>query len=472
MRRATGLICAATIAAVAITGPAESPARALEALTFSNAWFEPVSWSALQGWASDDHAAAFAAFAASCRPILKDPQWVRDSRPMAAALKRVCRRARSLAPADSAQAGAFFEENFRPVEIARLGERAGFLTGYYEPIVEGSRVPTPVFHTPLYRRPADLAVVGGEAKGGEFPNRAQVGRRVDGQVVVPYFERGEIEEGALDGRHLEICWIKDPIDAMIIQIQGSARIRLEDGVMLRINYAAHNGFPYTAIGRVLIQRGLVPKEEMSLERIRKWMLEHPTEAPELRRNNRSFVFFHVTGLDTDDPPVGGQGVMLTPGRSIAVDKTLHVYGTPFFIVADLPAGSGKATVPFRRLMIAQDTGSAIIGPARADLFFGAGDEAGRIAGQVRQPGEFAMLIPRDIDPVEAGATVPEPLPRPPFEALAKAEAERQAKAAAAATPTAQSRTKTSRGAMGRTAIRRDGRFEHPGLRRRRQDGWR
>jgi membrane-bound lytic murein transglycosylase A len=423
----------------------------------------------LQGWGSDDHAAAFATFAASCRPILKDPAWARDARPMAAALKRVCRRALGLPPPDSSQAGAFFEENFRPVQIARLGDRAGFLTGYYEPIVEGSRVPTPVFHTPLYRRPGDLVAIGGEAKGAEFPNRAQVGRLVDGQVVTPYFDRGQIEDGALDGRHLEICWIRDAIDAMIIQIQGSARIRLEDGVMLRINYAAHNGFPYTAIGRVLIQRGLVPKDEMSLERIRKWMLEHPADAPELRRNNRSFVFFHVTGLDSDDPPVGGQGVKLTPGRSIAVDKSLHVYGTPFFIVADLPSGSGKATVPFRRLMIAQDTGSAIVGPARADLFFGAGDDAGRVAGQVRQPGQFAMLIPRDIDPAQVGAAVPEPLPRPPFEAQAKAQA--RAKAESANAPVARSRARAHRGSTGR-ATRAGGRFEHPGFHRRHRDGWR
>jgi peptidoglycan lytic transglycosylase A len=474
MRAATGWICLTAIAVGAIAGSISSSAQANEPLAFPNAWFEPVPWSTLDGWAGDDHAAAFAAFTASCRPILKDPEWVRDARPMAAALRRVCRRARNLSQPDSARAGAFFEENFRPVQIARLGDRAGFLTGYYEPIVDGSRVPTPVYHIPLYRRPADLVLIGEQTKGGEFPNRAQVGRRIDDQVVVPYFDRGQIEDGALDGRHLEICWIKDPIDAMIIQIQGSARIRLEDGLMLRINYAAHNGFPYTAIGRILIERGQVAKEEMSLERIRKWMLDHPEDAPELRRNNRSFVFFRITGLDTGDPPVGGQGVKLTPGRSIAVDKTLHVYGTPFFIAADLPSGPGRGTVPFRRLMVAQDTGSAIVGPARADLFFGAGDEAGRAAGQVRQPGHFAMLVPRDIDPVKVGAALPKPLPRPPFEAQAKtaarAAAETHATTGSAAELAARLQRKIHRGAMGRLGTWADDRLEPPGFQRRYQDG--
>jgi membrane-bound lytic murein transglycosylase A len=398
----------------------ESLAR--EPLSFPDAWLEPIPWSALEGWASDDHAAAFAAFAASCRPILRDPKWAQDARPMASALRDVCRRARALSFPDPARSGAFFEDNFRPVEVAKLGDRAGFLTGYYEPIVDGSRVPTPVFHTPLYRRPEDLVVLGGQPAGQEFPNRAQVGRRVDDHVVVPYFDRGQIEDGALDGRHLEICWIKDPLEAMIIQIEGSARIRLEDGSILRVNYAAHNGLPYTAIGRVLIQRNQVPKEEMSLDRIRKWVAEHSDEAADLRRTNRSYVFFRISGLDSDEPPVGGQGVKLTPGRSIAVDSALHVYGTPFFIVADLPSATGNTTVSFRRLMIAQDTGSAIVGPARADLFFGAGDDAGRAAGRVRQAGRFAMLIPREIDPVDAGARMPEPQPRPDFEAMAASEA--------------------------------------------------
>jgi membrane-bound lytic murein transglycosylase A len=199
---------------------------------------------------------------------------------------------------------------------------------------------------------------------------------------------------------------------LFIQIQGSARIRLEDGTMLRINYDAHNGYPYVPVGRVLIDRNIIPREEMSMHRIREWMQSHPDEAKDVRRQNRSVVFFRIVGLTEDGEALGAQGIPLSAGRSIAVDKALHVYGTPFFIAADLPIANAQPATPFRRTMIAQDTGSAIVGPARADLYFGAGDEAGLVAGRVRQPGQFAMLLPRDLDPVAAGAHMPLPRERP------------------------------------------------------------
>ena len=229
---------------------------------------------------------------------------------------------------------------------------------------------------------------------------------------MPYYDRGEIEDGALDGRHLEICWLRSATDALFIQIEGSARIRLEDGTLLRINYDAHNGYPYVPVGRVLIDRNLVPREEMSMQRIRDWMQDNPDEAKDVRRQNRSTVFFRIVGLDDDTEALGAQGIPLSAGRSIAVDKALHVYGTPFFIEADLPPASGPDIARFRRTMIAQDTGSAIVGPARADLYFGAGDAAGQIAGRIRQPGRFAMLVPRELDFVAAAASVPLPPQRP------------------------------------------------------------
>jgi membrane-bound lytic murein transglycosylase A len=215
-----------------------------------------------------------------------------------------------------------------------------------------------------------------------------------------------------DGQHLEICWLRDPIDAFFIQIQGSGQVRLEDGTILRVNYDAHNGWPYTAVGRILIDRREVPREEMSMERIRSWMQAHPDAARDVRRMNRSFVFFRIVGLSADQEAVGAQGVPLTARRSIAVDKAIHVYGTPFFIEADLPVESEKSATKFRRLMVGQDTGSAIVGPARADLYFGAGDEAGRIAGRLRHEGRFAMLVPLEIDPVAAGRSAPLPRSRP------------------------------------------------------------
>ena len=162
---------------------------------------------------------------------------------------------------------------------------------------------------------------------------------------------------------------------------------------------------------MLIERNLVPRDEMSMQRIRDWMAANPDEAPKIRATNRSYVFFRITGLSNEGEPVGAQGVPLMPGRSIAVDK-IHVYGTPFFIEASLPIESAKPTTPFRRLMIAQDTGSAIVGPARADLYWGAGDDAGRIAGRIRHPGRFVMLLPRELDMIAAGKHMPLPVPKP------------------------------------------------------------
>jgi membrane-bound lytic murein transglycosylase A len=210
--------------------------------------------------------------------------------------------------------------------------------------------------------------------------------------LVPYYDRGEILDGALDGQHLEICWIKDPTDALAIQIEGSARVRLEDGTILRINYDSHNGYPFVPLSRILIERHLIPREEMSLDRIRKWMRANPQSAEEVLRQNRSFMFFRIVGLSDDREAVGAEGIPLTPGHSIAVDNSLHVYGTPFFIQAGLPLTGEKRSTGFRRLMIAQDTGSAIIGPAHADIYWGAGDQAGHLAGRVRHPGNFAMLV--------------------------------------------------------------------------------
>jgi membrane-bound lytic murein transglycosylase A len=235
---------------------------------------------------------------------------------------------------------------------------------------------------------------------------------------VPFHDRAAIDDGVLSGRRLEICWLRDPIDAFFAHIQGSVRVRVDGGDMLRLNYQAANGHPYVAVGRYLIDRNIVPKEEMSMDRIRQWMEANPEEGRELRKRNKSYVFFRETNLKPEEEPVGAQGVSLTAGRSIAVDRNLHVYGTPFFISAMLPIDSDKPTTAFRRLTIAQDTGGAIIGPARADIYFGAGDEAGVISGRLRHPGRFVMLLPNEIDPVAAAAGTPLPRPKPSATAVA------------------------------------------------------
>jgi len=181
---------------------------------------------------------------------------------------------------------------------------------------------------------------------------------------------------------------------------------------LRINYDAHNGYPYTPVGRILIDRNIIPRDQMSMQRIREWMEQNPEGANELRRLNRSYVFFREVGLSDKDEAVGAQGVPLTPGRSIAVDKSLHVYGTPFFIEGELPIESEQSKTPFRRLMVAQDTGSAIVGPARADLYFGAGVDAGKVSGRLRHTMRFVMLVPKSLDPAARGRAMPVPEQRP------------------------------------------------------------
>jgi membrane-bound lytic murein transglycosylase A len=374
--------------------------------------YEPVEWTDLDGWAGDDHATAFASFLDSCR-ALKHRQTNREPTAMNDALRAVCERAVAAIPLEEDGARKFFEDNFRALRINRLGDTDGFLTGYYEPIIEGSRVPTGEFTAPLYRRPPNLVASGRRKLGDSFPSKGvKVGRRFGRRHIVPYYDRGEIEDGALDGWHLEICWVRSQVDVLFAQIQGSARIRLEDRTILRLNYDSHNGWPYLPVGRVLVERKLVPKDEVTMQRIREWMEANPDPAKDVRRQNKSYVFFRITDLSTEDEAVGAQGVPLVPGRSIAVDRSLHTFGTPFFISADLPIANEKVGTKFRRLMVAQDTGSAIVGPARADIYFGAGDEAARIAGRIRNPGQFVMLVPRELDPVVAAGDVPLPPERP------------------------------------------------------------
>jgi membrane-bound lytic murein transglycosylase A len=394
-------------------------ALAEEPLKLANSQLEPVKWTELTGWSADDHLAAFAAYQTSCQALRKMRRGGERGR-ISGALWSVCRNAIGTRPKDAHTARTFFEQNFQPVRIARLGEREGLLTGYFEPIVTGSRFPSPEFHVPVYRRPRDLVATGYKPGSAAFPNKGvRIGRRDAKNELVPYHDRGAIEAGALDGQKLEICWLKDPFDLLAIQIEGSARVILEDGTPLRISYDSHNGYLYSSIERVLIERNLISRKEMSSQRLRDWMAAHPEEAAKVLATNRSYVFFRITGLSNEGEPVGAQGVPLTPGRSIAVDR-LHEYGTPFFIEANLPIGNVKSVSPFGRLMIAQDTGSAIVGPARADLYWGAGDDAGRIANRIRHPGRFVMLLPREIDMTEAGRHMPLPPPKPKILELVEA----------------------------------------------------
>jgi len=360
-------------------------------LSFPNASTEPVSFAALDGWKNDDQAAAFGAFLKSCSAILEGTKSIRRARPIYDGLYRVCERAKATGPLDREQARAFFEANFQPVRILPRVHTYGFytgadgfFTGYYEATIEGSRHKSHEYDVPLYRPP------------GKF-----IGRR---SVIFHNLDRSEIENGALAGRGLEICYVKNPVDAFFAQIQGSARVRLDNGKLLRLNYIASNGKHYTPVGHILIEEGVYTPDEMSMDKIREYMEANPKKGKSLRLKNKSFVFFSETPLRPTDECIGAQGIPLTPGRSIAVDPSIHVYGTPIWIDAKFPL---KSTVPqdkFQHLMVAQDTGSAIRGAARADIYFGHGNDAPHIAGRIKQFGKFVMLLPRTV-PIEVPKTV-------------------------------------------------------------------
>ncbi|MSP46650.1 MAG: lytic transglycosylase [Xanthobacteraceae bacterium] len=400
--RWTGLIGSAALGLLGIAGAAQAEGR--NPLKIPEAQYEPTTWAAMDGWADDDHDAAFAAFLISCKAIVRGGS--EAGRPLRAALYKVCLKAVDATPQKPGEARAFFEKNFRPVRISPLGTPEGFLTGYYEPIVEGTREQANGYEHPLYRRPPNLS--GGRM---QVPSASGGKKKVRKRKSVPFHDRAAIDDGILAGRGLEICWLKDPIDSFFAHIQGSVRVLLDDGKLMRLNYSAANGHAYYAVGRWLIERNIVAKEEMSMDRIRQWMERNPDEGKELRRRNKSYVFFRETSLSNDQEPIGAQGISLTPGRSIAVDHKLHVYGTPFFISSMLPIESEKPETPFRSLMIAQDTGGAIVGPARADIYFGAGDEAGSVSGRLRHDGRFVMLVPKALGPATAADDDEIPLPR-------------------------------------------------------------
>ncbi len=245
-------------------------------IKFPDTQYEPVDWTDLDGWDSDDHAAAFATFLVSCKTLDIKQRHGRDLAPIPAALNDICERAQAAIPLDEDGAKTFFEDNFSPIRINKLGDTDGFLTGYYEPLIPGSRVPTGEFTAPLYRRPPNLVVSGRRRLGDAFPSKGVfVGRLFGRRKIVPYYDRGQIEDGALDGWHLEICYLHDQVDVLFAQIQGSARIRLEDGTILRVNYDSHNGWPYMPVGRVLVDQKIMTRDQVSMQSIRDWMEANP-----------------------------------------------------------------------------------------------------------------------------------------------------------------------------------------------------
>ncbi len=412
----------------------------------------PVGFAGLPGWDGDDHAAAFAAFRRSAFRFLEKPYRTGALGVESEAFAPAYAAARGLEAPGRAAARAFFEVHFRPFLVAPVNGRrsgtaspppltpphkgegdsatlgasieeaveaskspsplwggvrggglsakiseavlSGFVTGFYEPVVEASPVRTDRFTVPLLARPADLVDVDDANRPPGLDPYLAFGRAT-ASGIVPCFDRGEIERGALAGRGLEIAWLESKVDAFFVHVQGAARLAMTDGALRRVTYAAKSGQRFTGPGRVLIDLGEIAPEAVTMQSIRGWFAANPHRIDEILWQNRSYIFFREAAVD--DPalgPVAAAKVPLTPGRSLAVDRLLHTFGTPFYI--DAPTLTAFGGAGFRRLMIAQDTGSAIVGPARGDLFAGSGDAAGEIAGGIKHPARFFMLVPAGI----------------------------------------------------------------------------
>ena len=350
---------------------------------------EAIGFEDVPGWADDDHLEALAAFRKAAAIVDPFPPKRRATDVNIAALLAAIDQANRERIENPSSARDFFEAHFAPFRI----NTKGFFTGYYEPVVLGNREKTARFRHPLYERPDDLIDIPAGTSVPGMPENTRFARLTDGKLTA-YPDREAITNGFLDRRGLELVWLADAVDAFYIHIQGSARISLADKEEMRLTYAAKSGHPYTAIGRVLIDEGCLPPGGADMQAIRRWLTDHPDQVSDVLNRNRSFIFFKEAPVaDKSLGPVAAARVPLTPGRSLAVDRLIHSFHLPVFVSTELADGT-----PYRRLMIAQDTGSAIVGPARGDIFMGSGDAAGQQAGALQSAGDFIVLLPRSGHP--------------------------------------------------------------------------
>ena len=290
-------------------------------------------------------------------------------------------------------AALFFRSHFSAYRVMEEERPQGLFTGYFEPEVDGSRRAAPDYTVPILRRPSDLVAFSPEE---EALTGLKYGRRENG-MARPYWDRQAIENGKLAGLGLEICWLKSWVEAFFVHIQGSGRVRLEDGGTIRLSFAAKTGLPYTGAGGVLADRGILTRETMSMQTVKAWMAMHPHEARELMWLNKSYVFFREISIaDETLGAVGAAQVNLTPLRSMAVDRAHWMFGTPMWIETVYPPEAKKDDPHINRLMIAQDTGSAIKGHIRGDVYWGWGEEAALIAGHMKSPGQMTVFLPNAV----------------------------------------------------------------------------
>ncbi len=346
------------------------------------------AFSEIAGWRDDAHAAALAAFRASAQAIAETPPKTRQLGIDGRALQNAARAALAFKPRRGQGARQFFESHFIPHRI----EADGFVTGYYEPEVAARLAPTERFKVPIYSRPDDLVEISLEERPSGWDPDLRFGRRTRGGVA-PYYDRAAIEDGALRERGLELAWLEDQVDAFFIHVQGAARLRLAGGGTMRIGFDGKSGHAYTSIGRLAVERGILTREAADKDGLEAWLKAHPEEARALMHENRSFIFFRETGQGESEGPLGAAGVPLTPGRSLAVDRTLHTFHTPVWVNVPGLADDKRPRRSFRRLMVAQDTGSAILGAARGDIFVGCGHAAGSAAGRIRHAATMILLVP-------------------------------------------------------------------------------
>ncbi len=357
------------------------------------------TFARLPGWLADAHSQALPALLGSCVQVIDRPPDQRlgesiiggvtsDWRPLCAAASRV-------RPGDDTGARYFFESWFAPYQATSDGSPDGLFTGYYEIELRGARARGGPYRVPIYAQPKDLITV----ELGRFDSRLQ-GRRLTGRVagdrLVPYDTRAQIEKGALDGRAPVLLWVDDPVKAFFLHVQGSGRVIMEDGQAVRLGFAGRNGHAYVSIGRELIRGGVIARSNMSMQAIASWLRAHPGEGAALMSRNPSYIFFRVI---EGEGPVGAQGVVLTPERSLAVDPDWVPLGLPVWLdTVDPLSPPLRPARPLRRLVVAQDTGGAIKGPVRGDLFWGFGREAAEKAGRMRKSGRYYLLLPKSSAP--------------------------------------------------------------------------
>ncbi|HBF30115.1 murein transglycosylase A [Rhizobium sp.] len=363
-------------------------------MTSASFTLQSVSFSELPGWEVDDPRALQAAMADCLRYLQAGKPYKMGALGLTSAdLLPLLEKASAYQAPDAGSMREFFEKECQPFHICRSDGKPGFVTAFYEPEIDVSDTSDEVYRFPFYQRPDDLIDLDDHNRPAAMdPSYAFGLKNADG--IFPYPDRKAIDQGALDGRGLEIVWAKAKVDVFFVHVQGAARLRYPDGRLGRITYAAKAGHAFSGIGGLLMQRGEISQEAMSMQAIRRWLADHPDQVDEVLWHNRSYIFFREAAVnDTSRGPIAAAKVPLVAGRSLAVDRLIHTFGFPFFIHSEslTRLDEGK---PFARLMLALDTGSAIVGPARGDIFTGSGDEAGEKAGAVHNDADFYILIPK------------------------------------------------------------------------------